>query len=253
MYCKNINKPFHEKAGLGGNANDCVAHDARRPMHRPNPRSLAPSFPASSSPQKGRARSCSSHSKPPSLALHPDLLGFLVFASSSFLLFLRYSLHTALFQPPFGSYTRCATPEPLHTHNKPTSIGYSHESRQSQQLLIIPRSVESVHPAFIQSINQSIHPSTNTSTQRQQQLPSPALPHLLKQRQHTRVKRRTNQPLSQPTLLQSSPVVLQLTLHPSYPRPVIPKMSFKYLAPVVAIAAGRVAGKRRFANKQPSP
>jgi hypothetical protein len=52
MYCKNINKPFHEKAGLGGNANDCVAHDARRPMHRPNPRSLAPSFPASSSPKK---------------------------------------------------------------------------------------------------------------------------------------------------------------------------------------------------------
>lgn len=132
--------------------------DARRPMHRPNPRSLAPSFPASSSPQKGRARSCSSHSKPPSLALHPDLLGFLVFASSSFLLFLRYSLHTALFQPPFGSYTRCATPEPLHTHNKPTSIGYSHESRQSQQLLIIPRSVESVHPAFNQSINLSTHP-----------------------------------------------------------------------------------------------
>lgn len=164
MYCKNINKPFHEKAGLGGNANDCVAHDARRPMHRPNPRSLAPSFPASSSPQKGRARSCSSHSKPPSLALHPDLLGFLVFASSSFLLFLRYSIHTALFQPPFGSYTRCATPEPLHTHNKPTSIGYSHESRQSQQLLIIPRSVESVHPAFNQSIYPSIHQYINTTT-----------------------------------------------------------------------------------------
>jgi hypothetical protein len=30
-------------------------------------------------------------------------------------------------------------------------------------------------------------------------------------------------------------------------------MSFKYLAPVVAIAAGRVAGKRRIANNKLSP
>jgi len=171
-------------------------------MHRPNPRRLAPSFPASS--PKSRARSCSSHSTTFS-CLH--VLGS-VFTSSSFSSSFVTHYHCTL-SNAFGSYTRCASnssypiqppiPYPLAITREPPVPA----------ALIIPRSVRTcINPSGTQHSTTSTRPSTPP-------LSSPALWHFPKHdRPPAHAKRRTSQPLSQTTQLRSFPAGSKLTVHP---------------------------------------
>jgi hypothetical protein len=206
---------------------------ARRPFF-PGPR-----------PPKSRARSCSSHLKSTS---HPPLAPR-TWLGVCFLLSLpSFNTHCTL-SNAFGSYTRCAftSSYPLHlTTHKPTSIGY-HTNVASLSSFNNTKVSQCEHPPIHPPIARpgpSHAAAAITATTRHVTLAQTRPP--------ARVKRCTNQPLSQTTQPTKLSCRAQTDPPSSYPRPVIPKMSFKYLAPVVAIAAGRVAGKRRFANNKPS-
>jgi len=177
------------------------------------------------------------------LLLHVQLLGSLVF-TSFFLFFLRYPLH---------SLERLWLLHSLCTHlfiptTKHTSIGYHTSLASPTAALIIPRSVSTnststIHPSLHQDHRE--HAATVITRF------CDTFPITSETRPPARVKRSTTQPApianNTATKLPCRP---QTDPPSSYPRPIIPKMSFKYLAPVVAIAAGRVAGKRRFANNK---
>lgn len=93
--------------------------DARRPMHRPNPRPFFPGL-----LPKSRLRSCSSHR--PSV-VHLLSLSELVLVPASSSSSPSSSLHPL---DAFGSYTRCAPP-PIHTR-PPRPLAITHESPASR-------------------------------------------------------------------------------------------------------------------------
>jgi hypothetical protein len=148
---------------------------------------------------------------PPSILLSLHVLG-LVFASF-FSLFLPYPLAHCTPSNAFGSYTRCAfnnSSYPLLTPN-PHPLAITRTSPVSAAL-IIPRSVRAnTHPSIHPSPDQDHHHREHAAAA----ITATTRPVTLAQtRPPARVKRCTNQPLSQTTHLQSFPAVPKLTLRP---------------------------------------
>jgi hypothetical protein len=117
--------PFHERRR--GNAILWCCLDARRPMHRPNPRQS----PLLSRPRPPKVAPVpvAATASPPSILSLAHVLG-LVFAS----FFLSSSYHPSTLSNAFGSYTRCALTSSYQLLTTNHIHWLSHERRQSQQL-----------------------------------------------------------------------------------------------------------------------
>jgi hypothetical protein len=143
-------KPFHERRR--GNAILWCCLDARRPMHRPNPRS-SPLLSRASSP-KSRARSCSSHSKS---TFHPPLAPRTWLGVCFLLLSLpslpTRSLHSL--ERLWLLHSLCIQQLFIPTsHTKPTSIGY-HTNVASLSSFNNTKVSQSEHPPIHPSIARS--------------------------------------------------------------------------------------------------